>query len=300
MMKKALSFTAAFVLLVCSIICPLTAYAENYHKSGNINPEKSGLVDEKQLFTEDDYKELDKLIKEEAQKLDMNIVVYLSGYARSDMQTEIFADDTYDEMYGEDTDGVFYYLDTSEKIPLYDYISTSGKGVLFYQQNIDNIFYALDAYLPRSGEPVIAEDIYSAIEAFLYQLERYSDTKQPYFRYYHDVSSGKYFYYKNGELVISRTKPLRLYAKPFLISSVIGFIIALIVYSCTKHSYKFMSGTNAKVYVSQNRTHFSQRSDLFIREHTTRTKIESSSGGGGRSGGGHSGGGGHGGGGHHR
>lgn len=305
MMKRLFSVMA--VLAVCFCLLPSCALkadaAKNYHAGFSGDSGKSRLVDERGFFEDykEDYDKLNELIQDTSEKLNMNILIFAAGTPRNDSTTEIFADDSYDEIFGEDTDGVFYYLDLSGKYGLYDYISTSGEAVLKYEKHIDNIFYALDAYLPKSGEAVHEEDIYGAISAFLGQLEKYADHHPTMFEYYHDESSGKYFHYSGGELRITKTKPLILFVKPFFVSLAISFVIMLIVYFCIKSSYKFKSSTNPSVYISTNASRFTQRSDMLIRTYTNKTHIQSSSGGGSRSGGGgHSHSGGHGGGGHHR
>lgn len=299
-MKKTISAFSAIVLLFSML--PFMALnvsaAKNYHKDDDIDSRYSMLWDDAGIFSEENFEFLNDNIQQYAEELEMNICIYVSGSVRSDYSTEIFADDTYDEMYGEDIDGIFYYLDLSGKRPAYDYISTSGKAVLMYQKHVDDIFSYLDNYLPSSGSEVYESDIYSAVNAFLAILDTYADENPTFFDYYHDKSSGKYFYYKDGELIITKSKPPVLMMIIGAASVLIGLIIALIVYFSTKSGYKFKSATNPSVYVARNESMFTQKSDMLIRTYVTKTKIESSSGGGG--GGGHSHSGGHGGGGHHR
>ena len=81
-----------------------------------------------------------------------------------------------------------------------------------------------------------------------------------------------------------------------------GIVIALIMFFSIKSTYKFKKSCDSSVYVERNETDFTVRDDRFIRQYTTKTKIESSSSSGGshHSGGGSHGGGSHGGGGRHR
>ena len=155
--------------------------------------------------------ELTTLVQKTAQKLEMNIFIYSAGTSdsyRSDSAIKNFADTNYDDSFGEDTDGVFYYMDVSGRTPACDHISTSGKAILTYQKNIDHIFTRLDNYLPSSKETVTAEHIENAVKGFLSALEDYSTYKPSIFEYYHDESSGKYMFMKNGEFVVSEHKPL--------------------------------------------------------------------------------------------
>ena len=228
--------------------------------------------------------------------------VYIAGssdYNKSDYEIEAFADSSYDKIFGEETDGVFYYIDLSGRSPAYDYISTSGKAVLLYQKNIDNIFLQLDNYLPASGQTVYSEDIENAIEEFLNLLKSYSNKIPSSMEYYYDESSGKYMFMKNGEFLVSRNKPITYNLFFMGICIIIGLVTTVIVYFVTKHRYKFKKSQNSMVYVKNEKTVFNKNIDMFIRTYTTKHKIETSSSSGSRGGGGHSGGG-HGGGGHHR
>ena len=312
-MKRLLSLMASAVICLCMLsvfAAGSASAAENYAQGFDGNSQRSGLIDNeynngKGIFGDDReyFSSLDEKIKLASNELQMNIAVYIGGVARANYQTESFADDSYDQMYGPDTDGIFYYLDLSGKSPAYDYISTSGKGVLNYQESIDTIFTQLDYYLPKSGQPIYASDIYNAIDRFVELLYDYNDTGTSGFRYYLDRDTGKYFYYKNDELIITKTgKPPALWLIAAAIGAGIGGLTTLISYLIAKRNYKFKSKTNPSIYLSSETVRFTDRSDTFLRSYVTKHRIESSSGGGGgsRGGGGGGGGGGHGGGGHSR
>lgn len=260
----------------------------------------SNFVDNADIIENSD--DITELIQQTSEELQMNIYVYIAGssdYNKSDYEIETFADSSYDEIFGEETDGVFYYIDLSGRSPAYDYISTSGKAVLLYQKNIDNIFSQLDNYLPASGQTVYSEDIENAIEEFLNLLKRDSNKIPSSMEYYYDESSGKYMFMKNGEFLVSRNKPITYNLFFMGICIIIGLVTTVIVYFVTKHRYKFKKSQNSMVYVKNEKTVFNKNIDMFIRTYTTKHKIETSSSSGSRGGGGHSGGG-HGGGGHHR
>ncbi len=304
-MKKVISAISALILTIVTMtVCGIDAFAVyNYAQGFDGDTSKSGLYDGVDVFPDDREESLVTAIQASSEELRMNIYVYISDSYMSDYQTEIFADDTYDEMYGEDTDGIFYYLDLSGKSPAYDYISTSGKAVLLYQDKIDAIFNYLDNYLPASGQSYSEGDIYNAVSAFLSILRTYSDnTPKSSLKYYHDTSSGKYFYYTNGEYIVTKSKPPALWLIIITVCACIGSLTGFITYWAAKSRYKFKSTTNPSVYISHNETLYTQRSDTLIRTYVHKHKIESSGGGGrgGGGGGGHSHSGGHGGGGHHR
>ncbi|MBD5159372.1 MAG: hypothetical protein HDT23_03925 [Ruminococcus sp.] len=251
--------------------------------------------------------ELTTLVQQTAQKLEMNIYIYSAGHSdsyRSDYSIKHFADTSYDDTFGADTDGVFYYMDVSGKSPACDHISMSGKAILMYQKNIDGIFTRLDNYLPASTEPVRAEHIENAVKEFLSALEDYSTYKPSIFEYYYDSASGKYMFMKNGEFVVSDDRPPVYNLRFMLICLAIGAGIALILYYSIAGNYKFKKSQNPVIYARNENTVFRRKSDNFIRTYTTKHKIETNNSGSSRSSGGgsssHSSGGGHGGGSHHR
>ena len=309
MMKRFISLIASCVICMCLLpFTVLNAHAEdNYYQGWDGDWRASKLVDNEYgnsgLFSQDNRNNLNEKIRTYARDLEMNIIVYIGGMYRSDDDTEWLCRDTYTENFGEDTDGVFYYIDLSGKSPAYDYIATSGKAVLLYEKNKNDIFDHLDNYLPASGQPIYEQDIYDAVNSFLSQLSYYSENKPSSFAYYHDKKTGKYFYYKDGNFTVSKSKPFMIWMYIFLVCAAIGALVGLITYFVAKSRYKFKSKTNPSVYLAGNDVNFTERSDTLIRSYVTKHKIETSSGGGSRGGGGggsHHSSGGFGGGGHHR
>lgn len=305
MIKRFLSLMASAIICLCLVPC-LTANAssKNNYAGWDGDWQASMLVDNEYgssgLFSDEYREDLTEEIQQYSKDLEMNIVVYIGGTYRSDSETKPFCDDYYDSAYGNDTDGIMYYIDLSGKSPAYDYISTAGKCILLYEKNREDIFNYLDNYLPASGQTIEEYDIYQAVKAFLSELKYYYNQDHSKFEYYHDTSKGTYIYYKDGELQITTEKPLVLKLRILIVCSVIGFLTALITYLVSKSHYKFKNKTNPSVYLSSEAVRFNEKSDLLIRTYVTKHKIQSSSGGGGsRGGGGHSGGS-HGGGGHHR
>lgn len=307
-MKRLLSLIMTAVVSMCMLMV-LTGCSDpkNNYAGWDGNWQKSVLFDEKGLFTESQKRELDDKIQQKAQELEMNILIYVNGTRRSDGDTKPFCDYEYEQRFnnghGEDTDGLMYYLDLSGKSPAYDYISTSGKAILLYEDCRDTIFNHMDNYLPSSGQTIKAEQIYNAIEEFLDQLTVYAKDSSSRRSYYHDRSKGTYIYYRHGELFITNKKPIVLWVRIWVVSIIIGLLTALITFLVSKGSYTFKAKTNPSIYLSKDNVNYTQRSDNHIRTYQTRHRIDSgSSGGGHRSGGGggHHSSGSHGGGGHHR
>lgn len=307
MIRKIVSFLSVMALAI--IILPsvsMDARAEMLQGY----PQESALIDELGLYDDDKetFNELDAKIKEEAEKLDLNLIVFLSGNYRYETAVEIFADDSYDEIFGENTDGIFYYLDLSGGSPANDWISTSGRAVLDYEKSIESISSTLDHYLPSSDSTIYPEDITEAIQAYLNCLERYRDDKHSVFEYHYDEGNAEhpYTYYDlNGNIQTSKKKPIGVYVMPFIASVIIGLITSLIIFFHTMSKYRSREKVDSRIYISNNLTRFTRSENIFIRTDTRKTRIDSGggSGGGHRSGGGgshHSHSGHHGGGGHHR
>ena len=299
MKKLLIILITVFTLLPMSM---LTASAKIYKNSWSGDSSKSKVIDNYGFFDSDMLDAMNMLVQQSSEKLEMNICIFIAddAYKMTDYETECFADDTYDEMYGEDTDGVFYFMDFTGKQPAYDYISTSGKAVLLYESYIENIFDAIAPNLPPSGlgdYSSYSDDIANALSQFLTQIDYYYNNEN--LTYYKDSSSDKYYYYKNDELIISDKPPFVKRLTILLFAIPAGLITALVYFFATKSKYKFKSSANPAVYVSHDETNFTQRDDRFIRTYTTKSKIERSSSGS-SSGGGHSHSGGHGGGGRHR
>lgn len=300
MKRLLIILLAVFILLPVSM---LTASAKTYGKGWNGDSSKSKIIDNYGFFDDDILKNMNMLVEQSSEKLEMNICIFIAddSYRMTDYETKCFADDTYDKMYGEDSDGVFYFMDFTGEQPAYDYISTSGKAVLFYESCKENIFDAIAPNLPPSGMgnySGYSDNIINAVNQFLTQLDYYYNNQN--LTYYHDTSSDKYFYYKNNELVISDKPPFVKRLKILIFAVPAGLITALIYFFTTKSKYKFKASANPAVYVSHDETKFTQRDDRFIRTYTTKSKIESNNGRSIGNSSGHSSSGGHGGGGRHR
>ncbi len=306
-MKKSVLLIINIVLVAVMVILLVvqSATKTDISKGFDGNTSNSSFFDNTGMVKNPD--EITEIVQETAEKLEMNIFIYAAGDSdryRSDYEIECFADDFFDEIYGENADGVFYYMDLSGRSPAYDYISTSGKAVLIYQKKIEDMFDYINKYLPSSQQTVYAEDIQNAVQAFLSILKTYSDIQPNPFEYYHDKSSGKYMFMKNGEFVVSEHKPIIFNILVLAVCLVAGLIVSVIVFFVTKSRYKFKKSQNSNVYVKHEKTVFRRSTDTFLRTYTTKHKIETSSNNGSRSsggsGGGHSHSGGHGGGGRHR
>lgn len=310
-MKKAGSALTVFITIVALIVglflfntFVANRSSENlYQEFTDDDISKSGIIDEHGLFANDQSLmwSLTDEIQECARKNNMNILVFLPDSSKSYYSDDMVCDFTtneYNSVFGENTDGVLYYLDISGKRPASDDIATSARANLIFTDSIcDSIFSLLDSYLPSSSssEPLDPKQIGEAISKFCYYVDYYN-TSNPRTSYFHESTATPpvYVYMKNGETFVTKSAPPSKKWPVLIISELIGALVTLIIYLVSKHNYKFKSKTNPRIYLAGDAINLTQNADIFQGTHTTKTRIESSSGGS-RGGGFHGGGGHHGG-----
>ena len=264
------------------------------------------LFDEGNRLSAEEFTEAAGRLQQTADNVNMNVVVILGNTQLSDLAIESMADNTYDQLFPKGSDGVCFYLDLSGAAHPYDYISTSGLAQFYYTNSssnnrIDQMHYAIDKYL----YPVGREDVPGALNAFADQLENYYEIGIPENYYIYDDVYHEYYHVENGEIVTTSGKPYHNKSAVVfggILGLLFGLLAAAITKAAIKAKYKFIYELSPTNYVNKKSVHYLQQSDMFIKEHTSRTHISSSSGG--KSGGSHHSGGhshgGHGGGGHHR
>lgn len=160
--------------------------------------------DEGNLLTDSEFSKVFSELQNTADKIDMNIGVWIGTTEigdGSDADTADFCDNQYDDRYGINTDGVFLYLDMSGASHLYDYISTSGKGQFYYTNSsqfnrISDIFASMNPYLKRDNE-----DLPSALHEFCDDLEYYAEKGAPSDTYYtYNRNNDKYLIMQDGKV----------------------------------------------------------------------------------------------------
>ena len=288
MKKRIFSLLAA----VCLFLLPLLPVsAERQFEDCIANCQ---LYDPDVLFSEMEQEELSRLIRETSDKIDMYIAVQIinSGDEMNDFETEAFADDRYDELFnpqsGTDTDGLMLVLNMPTHYP---YITTSGIGEMYYYNaNSDNrinlMISHLIGYLRNN-------DNAGAVRQFCEDAVYYYNQGVPRNARTYSYNTRLYSYVKNGKLVRSKTLPLsyRLnYGVGLIAGAICAVLTGLISFAVIKSRYKFTKSLSASNYISDRDTTFYQRDDMFIRTHTTKTRIDTNRGGGGGGGGGFGGG----------
>lgn len=307
-MKHIWKMTAAALTLgICIVGTAVPVSAQTEDQTDTVY-----LCDEGDKLTGTAFQDVFSMLEDTAEETGMNLGVWVGSEPMGESATIAFCDDTYDQLFGINTDGVFLYLDLSGESDLFDYISTSGKGQFYYTNSneydrIDDIFSDMNPYLPR-GE----EDVPSAISEFCFNLKYYAEKGAPSDTYYtYNADNNMYLIMENGVVKEVAELPeeytaVMSWGMIALIAVVIGFVSGGVSLIVIRMRYRFKTAGSMQHYLEQGNIRYSNRTDRFLRQYRTRTRIssDSSSGGGGGGGGGSShsssGGGSHGGGGNHR
>lgn len=285
-LRGLLIVIAIFVLSAGISSLPIMQ-GENLHKGLGDNNAKSGIADDVDLLTSSEFDEMEELIKDTAEETDLNIYVILGDMYLGEEGAFEHSYQTYCDIFGEYTDGVLLYLDLAGYSMASDSMYFSGKAHLMYEDRLDDMFDALYLHLPKSGQKIYSSDFMDGITSFCSDLKVYKKQyKSNVFKYEKNELGGIYTYMRGDTLYITKSKAPGLRFIIMLAASLIGLIVALIVYFSVKKHYLFKSSTNPSVYVSHGETNFTERTDTYIRTYTSRRRIQSSSGGGGRGGGG--------------
>lgn len=274
-MKKIICFCIAVMFAV--FIMPIYADADE-----NV----IGMVyDPSNYLTKSQRENVDRKATAEAEKTGLNIIIYICdnvGSDKSDYGVMDFADVTYDNMCGVDTDGILLLINLDNN---YDYISTSGAAINYFSdERIDSMFGFFT-------DEIISGDLELACLGFISAVDYY-------------YSAGKA---NNQTLFLGRYVDWGDFIAAFLFWGFVAVITGFVVFFANYERYK-MKVPNTTQYMVDNSLKFNQRTDTYVTTLTKRVYSPRQSSGGSH-GGGHSGhssshrsssGGHHGGGGHHR
>lgn len=271
------------------------------------------LCDEAAIFTDEDLEEIQKLLTRTARSTNMNIALFIGGVYRDDDLTERFTISALKAIFGNEpyTNSIMLYLDFEGHSPSYDLIRTQHDANLYItgeegEGRIGHILENMYQYLPKSGETVYRSKVKSAIEAFCSDVDTYiNESGMIDKEYYYNEELGVYRFNFYGTIVETTIRPYKYPLFFLVIGVMISYLTGFVSISVIQNKYKFRVAQDISAYTSENDIHKNIEQDIFISEHTTRTKIETSGGGGssggrGRGGGGGGGGGSFGGGGGHR
>ena len=245
------------------------------------------IYDFEDVLTEEEKTKLKVQIDEYMEKTGFELIIVIKNYPYSfDTENEDFAADFYDyndfalELKG--YSGTLLFRNTYEEDPYYDFYMF-GETQLYYQGNHRN-----DDILDSIYNELSSKDYYNGFSHYISLLDSYYNQGKT-----SDLNG--YSIDENGYL--QRPKYSVPYVFVFLFSLILTLITISIMISKNKMIHKALE---AREYVDNASTKYTNRSDHLITTHTTHHIItsSSSSGGGGfhssggSSGGGHSSGGG--------
>ncbi|MDO5148341.1 MAG: TPM domain-containing protein [Oscillospiraceae bacterium] len=188
--------------------------------------------------------EEEKLLDESIKQAEQKYGLNIAIVITDDLGTKSsmeYADDFYDDMFGINTDGILFLMDNDTQ---WDHISTSGRAISMYSESyIDRMFSAVTPALKRGS-------YFEASVKFLDMLDTGKGFRTAFFHYL----------------------PYGLIA---------GVIISLIACAVVVHSYKTKRKVSPRSYITENETHFTVKQDRYVRQYTTKVKIESDSSSGG-------------------
>ncbi|MDE6594629.1 MAG: TPM domain-containing protein [Oscillospiraceae bacterium] len=262
-MKKLLIFFAAAVISAAAAVFPVSA-------AESIIDDKAG------LYTQRDLEELEAKQQAVSDLTGWNIAVVTTdtGFGTDGARAMRYAENYYDDKFGSSSSSIVYLIDL-------DYRHFCMDGDLLNYFNTKR----LDKMITDCEEEYFAYDDVGNLETFYYYLEYYYN--QGAVDYDSNVgakSSG--FVPKDGIPKDSMSKEFN--ATIFLSGIVTGMIAAAIGIAIVLSRYKFHHAPTANCYLNSNTINIYRRQDRFVREYTTRTRIDSDSGGSSGGGGGHS------------
>lgn len=215
------------------------------------------LHDEANLLSEQNQKKLTALLEEKSQESGITIAV-LTVQTMDGKSAMDYADDYYDAHYLPN-DGILLLVCMGTR----DYYETTYGDCIGY----------FDGYDRRLEDTFVTDlsngSYYSAFVNFATAAAKRAE--------YMQMSRGNQLASQFGEDISGL----------IFIALIIGLIIALIMTSLEKAKLKSVKKQqNASQYVRKDSMHLRNSRDLFLYSHTTRTRVSSSSSGGGRSSGG--------------
>lgn len=235
------------------------------------------------LYTEKELAELRDKQQEVSDLTGWNIAVVTTkvGFGEDGANAMRFAEDYYDQTFGSGSSSVVYLIDLD-----YRHFAMDGTVLDYFNSK------RLDRMIDDCESEYFDYDDVGNLEKFYYHLEKNYNAGTV----ARDPDIGR----KGDDFVPSDGISVNGYDVTMLLGGMLtGGIAAAIAIAIVLSRYKLHHVPTANCYLNGNNINFYRREDRFVREYTTRTRIDSDSGGGGGGGGGHSHGGSHHGGGGH-
>ena len=201
---------------------------------------------------------IERRLEKTSEKTGLNLCVVVNNSIEGGEYTyQDYADVFYEENFGINTDGICLFIRFA---PNYVHFSTSGKAQDYYNRHTDSILDGMVSDLR-------IHDVEGAVDKMCDDLE-----------HYYRVDNLKWLFFSLAGLII-------------------GIGIGTAILFIVRGKYRKYAASGTVKYIDKSQTNFTERSDVFIRQYTSKVKItsESDSSGGGShtsSGGGSHGGGG--------
>lgn len=257
-MKRLLIFFAAAVISAAAAVLPVSA-------AESIIDDKAG------LYTKSDLAELEAKQQAVSDLTGWNIAVVTTdtGFGTDGARAMKYAENYYDEKFGSNSSSIVYLIDLD-----YRYFSMDGDLLNYFNTK------RLDKMITECEEEYFAYDDVGNLEKFYYYLEYYyNQGTVPY-----DSNVGA-----KGSSFVPKDGIVKEYNITMLLAGMAtGAVAAAIGIAIVLSRYKFHHAPTANCYLNSNTINIYRRQDRFVREYTTRTRIDSDSGGSSGGGGGHS------------
>ncbi len=212
------------------------------------------LEDNQNALTDQQEQELLALLDSTAREIRANVGVILGSADLDGMSEYSYAKSFHNRSFGEESDSIVLMLVKSGSGKV-DQIYSTDRAYDMFNPRLDAIFDAVYSGLDSAG----GDNYSAAVKRFCSYLESHDSV------------------------------PVSAYINMGHIGGVIvALIIALTVTGSTASKYKKRAPVSARAYIDGSMTHFTERTDTFVREYTTSHRVSSSSSSGGshRSGGG--------------
>lgn len=254
-MKKFISFLAAAAISAAAAVLPVSA-------AESVIDDKAG------LYSQSELAELEEKQQAVSDLTGWNIAVVTTntGFGSNLSRAVRYAEDYYDKKFGSDSSSVVYLIDLDWRHVAIDgdvlnYINTSR----------------LDTMQDECEKKYKNYDDVGNLETFYYYLEYYYNSGT--IEYDSEIGA------KGSGFASSDN----IYDVTMLFAGMIaGAVAAAIGIAIVLSRYKFHHAPTANCYLNSNTINMYRRQDRFVREYTTRTRIDSDSGGSSSGGGGRS------------
>lgn len=233
----------------------------------NVSAYSAGINDKAGLYSSSEIKKLEERQAEVSELTGWNIAVVTTntGFGADGIAACDYAERYYDEMFGADSSSVVYLIDLD-----YRWIAMDGDVLNYFNSSRFDTMMDECEYCYRDYRDV------ENLETFYYYLEYYYS--QGTVEYDPNIGAKGDDFESSIEYYGSAPKFFR--TDVFVAFLVTGAVIAAISIAIVVSRYKLHYAPTANCYLNSNTINYYRKNDYFVREFTSRTRINDSSGGG--------------------